>query len=395
MKKDKITIGMFVDAYYPLTDGVVLVVDNYAKRLAKYCNVIIFCPRYLGKDFDDSIFPYKVVRCRSMKVPFLDYSLPMPKMDRNFQNTLKDYHLDIVHIHSPFTIGEAGVKYAKRNNIPLIGTMHSQFKQDFKRAVKNDTLADVLTKKIIRVYNKCDECFTVNKEVARIYHDEYGYKKIPSIIPNATEMQVVKDYNKACEYINKKYDIKDEKVFIFVGRINALKNIYFIVNALKKVHDLKPDLKFKMLFVGCGQDEDELKKLIKKHHLEKEVIMCGIVKDRDILANYYARSDLFLFPSLYDTSSLVQVEAASQKTPTLFIEGSATASTVTNNVNGFISPNDELAYANLIIKIMEDDKLRIKVGNNAFRDLYKNWDDTTKEVYNKYLAILEKYEKRN
>ena len=309
-------------------------------------------------------------------------------MDHNFQNTLKKYHLDIVHIHSPFTIGEAGVKYAKRNNIPLIGTMHSQFKQDFKRAVKNDTIADVLTNRIIRVYNKCDKCFTVNREVARIYHEEYGYKKMPSIIPNATEMLPIKDYNKACEYINKKYNIKDEKVFIFVGRINALKNIYFIVNALKKVHDLRPDLKFKMLFVGCGQDEDELKKLIKKYHLENEIIMCGIVKERDILANYYARSDLFLFPSFYDTSSLVQVEAASQKTPTLFIEGSATASTVTNNVNGFISPNDELEYANLIIKIMADDKLRIEVGNNAYHDLYKNWDDTTNELYGRYCELI-------
>ena len=395
MKKKKITIGIFVDAFYPMTDGVVLVVDNYAKRLIKYCNVIIFCPRYIGQDFDDSIFPYQVVRCRSMKVPFLDYSLPMPKMDRNFQNTLKKYNLDIVHIHSPFTIGEAGVKYAKNHNIPLIGTMHSQFKQDFKRAVKNEMLADVLTKKIIRVYNKCDECITVNSEVARIYHEEYGYKKMPKIIFNATEMTPVEDYNKACEYINKKYNLKDEKVFIFVGRINALKNIFFIVKALKIVHDKKPDLKFKMLFVGCGQDEDELKKLIKKYHLENDVIMCGIEKDRDILAKYYARSDLFLFPSLYDASSLVQVEAASQKTPTIFIEGSATSSTVTNNVNGFIAPANEEEYANLIIKVVENDKLRIKVGNNAFRDLYKNWDDTTNEVYHKYLDLIKEKNEKN
>ena len=388
MKNKKITVGMFVDAFFPMTDGVVMVVDNYAKRLVKYCNVIVFCPRYIGKDFDDSIFPYQVVRCRSMKVPFLDYSLPMPKMDYNFQKSLKNYNLDIVHIHSPFTIGEAGVKYAKKHNIPIVGTMHSQFKQDFKRAVKTDMLADTLTKKIIRVYNKCDECFTVNREVARIYHEEYGYKKFPYIIPNATEMMPAKDKEKACEYNNKKYGLKDEKVFIFVGRINALKNIFFIVNALKKVCEIKPDLNFKMLFVGTGQDEEELIKLIKKNHLEKKVIMCGKETNRDILVNYYARSDLFLFPSLYDTSSLVQIEAASQKTPTLFIEGSATSATVTNNVNGFISKNDITKYANMIVKIMENDKLRKRVSNNSYRDLYKNWNDVTKEVYQKYLDLI-------
>ncbi len=388
MSKSKITVGLFVDVFYPMTDGVVLVVDNYARRLAKFCNVIVFCPRYVGKEYDDTVFPYKIVRCRSLKVPFLDYSLPMPKMDYNFQNKLKDYNLDIVHIHSPFTIGEAGVKYAKNNNIPVVGTMHSQYKQDFKRAVKTDLLAGTLTKKIIHVYNKCDECWAVNNEVARIFHEEYGYKKLPRVMNNATEMKPVIDKDKAISLINSKYHLKDEKVFIFVGRINALKNVFFIVNALKIVKETKPELNFKMFFIGKGQDEEELIKLIKKNNLTNEVIMCGKISNRDLLASFYARSDLFLFPSLYDASSIVQIEAASQKTPVLFIEGAATTATVTNNVNGFIAKNDVKEYAKSIIKIMSNSKLLNKVSNNAYRDLYKNWDDSIKEVYNRYHFLI-------
>ena len=389
MKKNKITVGLFVDTYYPMTDGVILVVDNYAKRLSKFCNVIVFCPRFIGKEYDDSIFPYKIVRCRSMKLPFLDYSMPTPKMDRNFQNTLKDYNLDIVHIHSPFAVGEAGVKYAKVHNIPVVATMHSQFKQDFKRAVKNDTLADTLTKKIIRVFNKCDECWAVNSEVARIFHEDYHYKKIPKVMNNATEMLPVIDINKSCEVINKKHNLKNEKVFIFVGRINALKNVFFIVEALNLVSKIKPDLDYKMLFIGTGQDEEELVKLIHKYHLDDKIIMVGKVSDRDLLASYYARSDLFLFPSLYDSSSIVQIEAASQKTPVLFIEGAATTATVKNNVNGFIVKNDVKKYANAIIRIMDDYKLRKKVSNNCYRDLYKNWDDNIRDVYKRYKELID------
>ena len=385
---NKITVGLFVDVFYPMTDGVVLVVDNYAKRLAKFCNVIVFCPRYVNMDYDDSVFPYKVVRCRSLKVPFIDYSLPLPKMDRNFQNKLHEYNLDIVHIHSPFTIGEAGVKYAIKNKIPVIGTMHSQYRQDFKRAVHNDTLADTLTKKLIRVYNKCDECWAVNNEVARIFYEDYGYKKMPRVMNNATEMEPVKDINKAKELINKKYKLKDEKVFIFVGRINALKNVFFIVDALKIVKETNPDLKFKMFFIGRGQDEENLLKQIKKDNLDKEIKMCGKITNRDLLASFYARSDLFLFPSLYDASSIVQIEAASQKTPVLFIDGAATTSTVTNNVNGFISKNNVNDYAKSIIKIINNTKLLNKVSNNCYRDLYKNWDDSIKEIYNRYKILI-------
>lgn len=393
MKKEKITVGLFIDAYYPMTDGVVLVVDNYARRLAKMCNVIVFCPKCPGEEFDDSTLPYKVVRCHSMKLPIVDYSLPIPKMDSKFQKILKKYNLDIVHLHSPFTIGMAGLRYAKKNNIPAVATMHSQYRQDFKRAVKKDALADVLLKKLIRFFNKCDECWAVNSEVARIFFEDYGYKKLPVVMNNATEMKPVKDYEKACELINKKYGLKDEKVLIFVGRINALKNIYFIADSLKVVRQKRPDLNFKMLFVGCGQDEDKLVKLIKKNRLTKNVIMCGKVSDRELLASLYARSDLFLFPSLYDASSIVQIESASQKTPVLFLEGAATAATVTNNVNGFIAKNDVNAYADAIINILTNEKLLNKVSKRAYRDLYKDWDKMIKEVYKRYLNLIE--EKKN
>lgn len=391
----KITVGLFIDVFYPMTDGVVMVVDNYAKRLAEMCNVIVFAPSVIGKKYDDSVFNYQVVRCRSLKVPFLDYSLPMPKMDANFGNILKEYHLDIVHIHSPFTIGEAGIKYAKRHHIPVIATMHSQYKQDFKRAVKTDALANTLTKRIIRVFNRCDECWAVNNAVARIFYEDYGYKRLPYVMHNATEMKPVDDYDKACNLINKKYHLKDEKVFIFVGRINALKNIFFIVDALKLVRERKPNLNFKMFFIGTGQDEEELKKYIQKNNLEDNITLVGKVTDRSLLASFYARSDLFLFPSLYDSSSIVQIEAASQKTPVLFIEGAATTDTVTNNVNGFITKNNTLSYANSIIKIINNDKLLKKVSNNAFRDLYKNWDDNIKDVYKRYKELINEKKKLN
>ena len=81
MDNNKLTIGLFIDVFFPMTDGVVMVVDNYAKRLSKYCNVIVFAPKFVGHEYDDSKFNYKVVRCISLKVPFLDYTLPIPKMD--------------------------------------------------------------------------------------------------------------------------------------------------------------------------------------------------------------------------------------------------------------------------------------------------------------------------
>lgn len=389
--KKKIQIGLFMDSFFPMVDGVTMVMDNYARRLIQYAEVIVFVPEYAGTKYDDSIFPYKVVRCKSLKAPIIDYSMPIPKLDRKFIKELEEYQLDIVHIHSPFMMGKLGVKYAKKHHIPVIGTMHSQFKQDFRRATKMEEFANVLTKQVIKVFNDCDECWAVNGEVARIFYEDYHYKCMPKVMNNATGMLPVSHVETACQKINQLHEIKeDEKVFLFVGRINKLKNIFLIAESLKKLKEIDPDLKFKMLYVGAGQDEEELKKFITENEMEEYVIMCGKVMDRELLASYYARADLFLFPSLYDASSIVQIEAASQKTPCVFVGGAATAATVTREVNGFISKNDATEYAKDISRIMHDEALYKKVSENAFKDLYKNWDDTIAEVYERYMELIKK-----
>lgn len=386
----KITIGLFNDSFYPMTDGVVMVVDNYARRLSKIANVIVFVPSYKGKEYDDSVFPYKVVRCHSLDVPFLDYSLPLPKLDIKFRKILNQYNLDIVHIHSPFTVGAAGLNYAKKKHIPCIATMHSQFRQDFYKATHSNKIADFLTKRMIKLFNKCDECWAVNKEVARIYFEEYGYKTVPRVMNNGTDLLPV-DESEANKIINKTYNIKnDEKVFLFVGRLNTLKNILFIVEALAKVKELAPEIKFKMLFVGAGQDENQLRKHIDFFNMNNEIIICGKVTDRYLLECYYRRATLFLFPSVYDASSLVQIEAASQETPTVFLKNTATAATVTENVNGFLSDYSVEAYAKKIIDIVNDEKFYKQVSKKASEDLYITWDALVEEVYTLYLEMINK-----
>lgn len=387
----KITVGLFNDSFFPLTDGVIMVVDNYARRLSNFCNVIVFVPNYLFSKFDDTTLPYKVVRCYSVDVPFLDYSLPIPKLDYKFIRNLNKYKLDIVHIHSPFSLGVAGLKYAKRHHIPCIATMHSQFKQDFKRALKSEMLANKFTYRLMKVYNKCDLCFAVNKEVARIYFEEYHYKTMPRVLLNATDMEPIENNNKTYKGLDKKYNIKwNEKVFLFVGRLNILKNILFIVDSLSVLKKKKPSLKFKMLFVGVGQDEDKLKERIKELNLEKEVLLVGKIEDRIELASIYKRADLFLFPSVYDASSLVQIEAASQKTPGVFLKNTATSSTITDNVNGFLSDETVGAYSDKIIEVMENKGLYKKVSDNAYYDLYRSWDKAVEEIYEIYKDLIDK-----
>ncbi|MCQ2385555.1 MAG: glycosyltransferase, partial [Clostridia bacterium] len=230
---EKLKIGFFIDTYFPMIDGVVTVVDNYARRLSARNEVTVFCPAYPGKSFDDSSLPYRVVRCRSVGVPLLDYSLPEPDLDEQFEQKLNEVSLDVVHIHSPFTVGKAGIKYARRHGIPVVATMHSQFRQDIAKMFHLPPLVNALTHRLARTFDRCDECWAVNAEIARLFHEEYGCKKMPKVMGNATEMTPVSHLDDAKTAINSLCHISpDQKVFLFVGRINSLKNVFFTVDAL-------------------------------------------------------------------------------------------------------------------------------------------------------------------
>ncbi|MBO7325729.1 MAG: glycosyltransferase family 4 protein, partial [Bacteroidales bacterium] len=88
----------------------------------------------------------------------------------------------------------------------------------------------------------------------------------------------------------------DQSVYLFVGRINFLKNVHFIVQSLKILKT--KGRSFKMIFVGCGQDEIALNQLIVQLSLENDVIMAGKITDVKHLEKLYCRAKLFLFPSL-------------------------------------------------------------------------------------------------
>lgn len=372
-----------------MVDGVIKVVDNYARRLLNYCDVVVFCPEARGTDYkDDSSLPYKVVRCSSLPMIRYDYNIPTPALDPVFEAKLITSGIDMVHIHSPFAVGLAGLLFAKIHRIPVVATLHSQYRQDFEGALHFKPALDTVMASIMGVFNACDECWAVNGGIKDLYVNEYGLTAPCKVRLNATDHKPVADRAEAARIVNDTYGVPaDATVFLFVGRINFLKNIDFTVRALAKAkaRGLK---NFRMLFVGRGQDEDKLAEVVREEGLSDEVVMCGLVSEREMLQNLYSRAKLFLFPSLYDANSLVQIEAACQGTPTVFIEGARTAATVKSGVNGYVSPADEESYARTIMDIMADPDGYARVSEAARRDLYLSWDDVVREVYQDYLNFM-------
>lgn len=385
----KLTVAIFIDAFFPNLDGVVMVVDNLAKRLKDKCNVVVFAPKDNGLTVKRD---YLVVGVKSRYFKKYGYSAAIfQAFDSDFKKLLKSLRIDVIHAHSPFFLGAKAKRLHKKRHIPFIMSFHSQYKKDIYKSTGSKLLTKIVLAKLMSVFNGADETWTMHNKSAETLK-EYGYKGKIALMPNATDYVYPENAEEIIQTTREKYGIKDERVFLFVGRLVLQKNILFIIDVLAALRE--KGLNFKMFFVGDGPDRATLEKKIKDYNLEDRVTLIGNVSDKEIIKSFYLTADLVLFPSKYDVSSIIQLEAAAMKTPCAFIQGSVTSFTVKDKVNGLILPDDANEFTDGVYDFVIDDDYKRSLSENAHRDLYVTWDEIVDKSLSAYKTIVEEYKNR-
>lgn len=366
-------------------DGVAICVQNYAYWMQKKVGgVSVITPNVPGANYGQ--YDYEVLDYFSVPVPFRQpYVTGIAEVDPAFLMKIAKRQFKIVHAHSPFAAGNAAANVAKRLNIPMVATFHSKYRDDFSQTIPSKAVVDQIIKRIISFYERADEVWVPQRSVAEVIKD-YGFKGNVEVVENGSDL--VADYPEAYFVeARKKLGIKPEDfVFLFVGQHVWQKNVRFIIEGLEKVKDTP----FKMFFVGNGYAAEAMKEMVSEKGLDGQVTFVGTVTEREVIKQYYAAADLFLFPSLYDTDGLVVKEAAALQTPSVLLEEATAASIIKNDENGFLVPNDLEAFADCLRQLIHDPKRAHRVGVQASHSIVRSWEDVVNEVLDRYNRLIAK-----
>lgn len=373
-----------LDSFYPQIDGPINCIVNIAKTLKNknLADVDLLVPKYKKEVNVEGV---NIFRCPTVKGPE-GYMMCLPQLDKSIKKLIRNY--DLIHVHSPFPLGRYAINVAKKYNIPTLFTIHTKYKSDFERVLKSKALQNFMLRYIMQPVNKSDYVLSVSNGASETLK-EYGYKgKNIFVIRNGTDMKPCPSNEKIEKELIEKYDLKDNVVFLFVGRIVENKNIQFSLDVLRKMKE-KFD-KFKFLIVGSGNYEDKLKKLVEEYNLQNNVVFVGKIVDRDVLASFYKVADLFLFPSTFDTCGIVVIEAAANKLASVLIENSCASELVKNGKNGLVYLENSTVWADELLKIVKEKQKMKDMGEEAFHSVYFKWEDVAVEYYNFYDKVVNK-----
>lgn len=371
-------IAQFSDSFLPIVDGVGRVVLSYANNLAEKGHECYVVAPMTNTGYRGG-YKFEMVDYKAMKLTGRQYKVGLPIMDTHFVLRMQDIELDLIHAHSPFTAGQAAYSYAKKRDIPLVGTFHSKYKDDFREATGVNMIAEVGTKYVVDFYEKCDEVWTVSEASAETLR-EYGFHKKIIVMPNGADLQDISPENKV--YASETFGLGEDPIFLFVGQQDWKKNIELILLAAAELN--KRDYHFKLVLTGMGPHSKEIKKRATVLGLNDKMIYTGHISDTNLLAGLYQCANMFVFPSLYDTAGLVIHEAAIFGTPSVVVRESCAAEPITDGQNGFLCENDALDLARVMEEAINDTEKVHRVGEEAKRTIPVSWNVIMSEVVSHY-----------
>lgn len=326
-KKKKLLIT--TDCFLPRWDGITRFLVDILPALVKEYHVTILAPDFEGS-VDYQRYPWlqhiELVRFPLFYVQIGDIYFS------NVTYSAIQQHVSSADIIFNQTLGPIGIftiSAARRCKKKVISYVHSlEWELATKSVKRGKFLAHVLSRLVVRyLYNRCHLLLVPTAEVMEklsILH----VKTTKHILPLGTDAQVfipTSQKNLAKKTLG---FLPSDFVVGFVGRLGREKDLTTLYRAFRRLEKNIPSAK--LLIVGVG-----VRELERMLHGKKNVMLVG---KQDNVVPYLQAMDVYVLPSLTETTSLSTLEAMSCGLPVVCTPVGYVKEYVHDGVNGYLFP---------------------------------------------------------
>ena len=311
--------------------GVESFIMNYYRRL----DMSGFHFDFLCNSYDKIAYEDEILEKGSKTIHFAPRSKNPARFYKEintfFKKHAKEYDAIWVNVSSLANISY--LKLAKKYGIKR-RIIHSHNSQNMDSRLRGKL--HELNKRVITRY--ATDFWACSEEAAEWFYGKEIPKSRIEIIPNAIDVEKFKFSVKGRNEVRAELGWSDNLIIGNVGRLHFQKNQSFIIKAFAELHKVREDAR--LVLVGQGEDEDELRTLADSLGVKDQVFFAGL---RDNITDWLSAFDVFFFPSLFEGLSIAALEAQANGLPMLVGEGCVSKDTKILDSYQTCDLNDDLS----------------------------------------------------
>jgi glycosyltransferase involved in cell wall biosynthesis len=309
-----------------------------------------------------------------------------PGMAIAFKKNL--HHFDMVHLHEFRTLQNAAAHfYLTRYKIPYILSAHGSvlriMGKEFLKGLFDISIGFKILKSIKRAV-----------AVSRIEVGQYINMGVPedkiSLIPNGIDLSEFKNAEQLKGKFRGRYGLSDKKIILFIGRLNPIKGIDFLLNTFAILSREDKDT----ILVIAGPDDGykkEIQKLLNLFNMNNRLLLIDGLYGEDKIAAL-VDADVFVYPSRHEIFGITPLEAIACQTPIVITENCGIADFLRKVDGGIMVGYQDISQLlkaiRNILNYREDAKNMALRGQELIRKDF-NWDSISEKTIGLYRSILQ------
>jgi glycosyltransferase involved in cell wall biosynthesis len=357
VEQGKLRVAIFSDSALPILNGVSVSIQALVTELRNrgHSVTIFTASHFKHKDPDPNTYRFWAVETPWTK----NYPLAIPPfygMLRKFRK----HDFDIIHTHTPFTIGFVGLRWAESHEIPIVSTYHTLYDRyaHYIPFFPRRYIRFKIAKHTSFYYNSVDHVITPSNAAYR-WLRRHAVKTPISVIPTGAPPRGFHDRSEVRHQLG---ILPSQRIMLYVGRIAKEKNLEILFEMAAEAFKQEPNLR--LWLVGDGPYRAQCAQMARDLKIGDRVKFVGFVP-REEVDRYYAASDVFVFSSITETQGLVVQEAMSYGLPAVAVAGGGASASIQSGVSGFIVKNDAHQFARNVLHLIQDPALYDKLVQGA------------------------------
>ncbi len=378
METTDLRIALFSGNYNYTRDGANQALNRLVGYLLRQgAHVRVYSPKV-----DDPAFEATGELVGVPNVPFpgrSEYRMPLG-LSRAVRRDLAHFAPNVVHLSSPDPTGHAALKWARRNRIPAIASVHTRF-DTYPRYYGLGLAEEPLRAVLRRFYSRCDAVLAPTEVIRRDYLAQ-GMNDDIRIWARGVDREIF-DRSRRDLTWRRALGIPDDAIAIgFLGRLVLEKGLDRFADVMAEL--TRRDVPFKVLVVGEGPAHDWFAQRV------PNACFAGFQTGAD-LGRAVASMDVLFNASITEAFSNVTLEAMACSVPVVAVDTTGSNHLVLDGETGrMIPPGDTAGFADALAAYVGDPELRLAHGAAGEAHSRKwNWDQVNEAVAATYREMVE------